>query len=99
MSVTHHEKCLRRAKVRRKSGVLSYRLESIAKTEKALRKIFDCPAPSREEIEESIMPKAKCGSEITARYILSRYFGHPRKLLNKMSDEECQLFLNEIGVY
>lgn len=98
MAKKHHSQCLRRAQLRRNAGELSHKLKSVARTDRALRIIFDAEPPTREEIAEAIMPKAQNGSEVTARYILSRYFRHPRHLLNKMSDAECQLFLNEIGV-
>jgi hypothetical protein len=98
MAKKHHSQCLRRAQLRRNAGMLSRKFESIALTDRVLRKIFDAEPPTRKQIEEAIMPKAQHGKDVTARYILSRYFGHPRKILDKMSDAECQLFLNKIGV-
>ncbi|KIV39897.1 MULTISPECIES: hypothetical protein [Bacteria] len=95
MPVTHHQKCLRRAKVRRKAGHLSNKLNNIVRTDNALRNILGI-STNKERVEE-VMEKAKHGSEITARYILSHYYRYPRKLLKTMSDEECQSFLNVLG--
>jgi hypothetical protein len=95
MAITHHQKCLRRASVRREAGNLSNRLENIAVTDRALRNILGI-STSRERAEQ-VMEKAKHGSEVTAKYILSRYYRYPTKLLKTMTESECRKFLNILG--
>jgi hypothetical protein len=95
MAITHHQKCLRRANVRRKAGNLSNRLENVALTDRALRNIFDIPT-NIEKVGE-VMEKAKHGSEVTAKYILSRYYRYPKKLLKNMTEADCQKFLSVLG--
>lgn len=90
MPITHHQKCLRRAKLRREAGNLSHKLENIAHTDKALRKILNISFDV-ERVKQ--MEKARHGSEVTAKYILSRYYRYPKKLLKNMTEAECQKFI------